>query len=271
MAFYETQFPTCISYGSVGGPSWKTDVIVFDSGFEQRNQRWSNLRNVYDVAYGVRSVEDLRFLVEFFNEMRGRAHSFRYKDWLDYSVADEYIDPSGAPTVQLTKTYGNGFNNYVKQIKKPVSGTVSLKRNGVNFPTFTVDTTTGIVTLTPISSKAITGITQANPGVVTAVGHGFSSGNEVYLKSIAGMIQLNGQVVVVTVINADSFSIGVNTTSYSAYDSSGVAELHVQSTDQLTWTGEFDVPCRFDTDQLDVNYSHYQAGETSVPLVEVRV
>lgn len=271
MAFYETRFPECISYGSVGGPSWKTDVIVFDSGFEQRNQRWANLRNVYDVAYGVRSIDDLRVLVAFFNEMRGRAHTFRYKDWLDFQVTNEPLVPTGTGTVQLIKTYGNGFNNYTKQIKKPVSGQVALTRNGSPFTTFSVDTTTGIVTLTAISSKNITAITQANPGVISSTAHGFTNGQQVLLSSIGGMTQLNGQLVTVTVVDPNSYSIGINTTGYTAYTSGGVADLHVQPSDTLTWTGEFDIPCRFDTDQLDVNYSHYQAGETSVPLVEVRV
>jgi len=33
---------------------------------------------------------------------------------------------------------------------------------------------------------------------------------------------------------------------------------------------EFDVPCRFDTDKLSVNYEFYQAGSANVPLVEIR-
>lgn len=33
---------------------------------------------------------------------------------------------------------------------------------------------------------------------------------------------------------------------------------------------EFDVPVRFDTDKLSVNYEFYQAGSANVPLVEVR-
>lgn len=38
----------------------------------------------------------------------------------------------------------------------------------------------------------------------------------------------------------------------------------------LTWGGEFDVPCRFDTDQLDISLDFYEHGSTSVPVVEVR-
>lgn len=37
------------------------------------------------------------------------------------------------------------------------------------------------------------------------------------------------------------------------------------------WTGEFDVPVRFDTDELSINIDNYLIGSTSVPLVEIRV
>ena len=39
----------------------------------------------------------------------------------------------------------------------------------------------------------------------------------------------------------------------------------------ITWGGEFDVPCRFDTDELALNLDFYLHGSTSVPIKEVRV
>src|SRR5689334_5638195 len=42
----------------------------------------------------------------------------------------------------------------------------------------------GFVTETP---KTITGITQANPGVVSVTGHGWSNGDVVYLSGVGGM------------------------------------------------------------------------------------
>lgn len=63
----------------------------------------------------------------------------------------------------------------------------------------------------------ITGITQADPGVVTAPFHGLSTGAEVYLVGIEGMVELNYRIVTITVIDADNFSIGVDTTGYGAF------------------------------------------------------
>ena len=38
----------------------------------------------------------------------------------------------------------------------------------------------------------------------------------------------------------------------------------------VTWGGEFDVPCRFDTDRLSVNFQDYSSGAAQVPLIELK-
>lgn len=78
------------------------------------------------------------------------------------------------------------------------------------------------------ATKAITGITQASPGVVTAVGHGYSVGDQVRPASIAGMTQLNGKNYLVnttptadTLTLKDMYGTVINTTAFSAYTSGG--------------------------------------------------
>lgn len=80
------------------------------------------------------------------------------------------------------------------------------------------------------SSKTITGITKANPGVITAASHGFSTGDQVYLSDIGGMTELNNRRVTITVLSANTFSIGVNTSSYTTYTSGGTASKGVEIT-----------------------------------------
>jgi hypothetical protein len=73
------------------------------------------------------------------------------------------------------------------------------------------------------STLNITGITQANPGVITTANtHGFSSGQVINITGIVGMTALNNVALTIAVIDAHNFSIGVNTTSYSAWVSGGV-------------------------------------------------
>ncbi len=74
------------------------------------------------------------------------------------------------------------------------------------------------------TASTIIGITNANPGVVSTSGaHGLSNGDHVWLDAIVGMTQLNRRRVTVTVLGGTSFSIGIDTTAYTAYSSGGTA------------------------------------------------
>lgn len=70
------------------------------------------------------------------------------------------------------------------------------------------------------SRKIITGITAANPGVITTnINHEFNTGDRVRIKipAISGMVELDDQIVTVTNLTATTFSIGVDTTAYTAF------------------------------------------------------
>lgn len=78
-----------------------------------------------------------------------------------------------------------------------------------------------IQTLTTASTGTITNITQANPGVVTSVNHGLLTGNQILISDVVGMTEVNGVTFTITVLTANTFSIGVDTTAYGAYVSGG--------------------------------------------------
>ena len=59
MAFHEVRFPANLSFGSVGGPERRTQIVELASGDEERNASWANSRRRYDVAYGIRRADDL--------------------------------------------------------------------------------------------------------------------------------------------------------------------------------------------------------------------
>jgi hypothetical protein len=136
-----------------------------------------------------------------------------------------------------------------------------------------IDTTTGIVTFVADSTKNISAITQANPGeVTTTTNHGFSTADVIYLTGVVGMTAVNGLVFTITVTAANKFTLGVNTTGYGAYVSGGTAAKYPQAADALTWAGEFDVPARFDVDQMQGAYAGPNNFEwRSIPVVEIRV
>lgn len=161
-------FPKDISYNSVGSTKFSTDVVMVDSGNDQRIQRWEQPLMEYDISYGVRTMEDLQALIGFFRAMRGRLYAFNYFDHVDgySSTAVTYESRSvPAPTpydqvlgigdgvtyqFQLTKTYQSlqSYTTQVRTITRPVPGTVTIGVGGVQVTNFTVDTTTGIVTFT---------------------------------------------------------------------------------------------------------------------------
>ena len=198
MAFHDVQFPSDISYGSSGGPQYLTDVVINHAGFEQRNIHWQQARARYNIAHGVKTQAQLDALIAFFRARKGRAHSFRFKDWTDYEAAAQMLG-TGTGSLrdfQLVKRYSSGGVDEVRNVTLPVAGSVSVYVNGALSSGVSVNLTSGMVTFS------------------TAPASG-------------------------TVITADF---------------------------------QFDVPVRFDTDQLSARLENYGVRSwLDIPIVEVRV
>ncbi len=135
MAFHEVRFPANLSFGSIGGPERRTEIVTLSNGFEERNSPWAHARRRYDAGMGLRSLDDLAALVAFFEARAGQMHGFRWKDWSDYKSCppsrepafdDQEIAQGDGQTVTfaLTKTYTSGPSRYARPITKPVRGLV---------------------------------------------------------------------------------------------------------------------------------------------------
>lgn len=170
MNFHEVRFPSSLSFGSVGGPERRTDVVTLANGFEERNTPWAHSRRRYDAGLGLRALEDIELLIAFFEARQGQLYGFRWKDWSDYKSArpsaevafdDQVIATGdGSTTVfQLSKTYRSGAYTYQRPVTKPVAGTVRVGigqdalREGVDY---TLDTTTGQITLNHAPEHGLT-------------------------------------------------------------------------------------------------------------------
>ena len=271
MAFDEVQFPSNISFGAIGGPGYSTDVVQMDSGFENRNQNWPQGLGKWDCSHAIKTASEIAVLLAFFRARKGKARGFRFKDWTDYQIANSQLVPTGAPTIQLSKAYTSGGITEYRAITKPVSGTLSLTYNGSPW-TPSVDYTTGLASLTLLSTKTITGISKANPGSVTAVAHGFTTGDKIYIESVVGMTQVNSLPFTIIVTDADHFTIGVDTTGYTTYSSGGTAKKYTALTDTIMVVAcEFDVPVRFDTDEMKLALEFVGVlSWGTVPLIETR-
>jgi uncharacterized protein (TIGR02217 family) len=159
MNFHEVRFPANLSFGSVGGPERRTDVVTLANGFEERNTPWAHSRRRYDAGVSMRSLDDVETLIAFFEARHGQVYGFRWKDWSDFkssraSGEPDYDDQEIAVgdevthAFQLSKTYRSGVHTYRRPISKPVIGTVKIalageeQQEGIHYE---VDPTTGYV------------------------------------------------------------------------------------------------------------------------------
>ena len=210
MEFHEVRFPSALSFGALGGPERRTEVVTLANGHEERNSPWAHSRRRYDAGLGMRSLDDMELVIAFFEARLGQRYAFRWKDWADYKSCpasrevtfedQELALGDGVTAVfPLVKTYRSGPSQYIRPITKPVVGSVRIgieqdeMQESVDYE---VDETTGLITFQHPPDPAM----------------------------------------------------------------------------QITAGYEFDVPVRFDTDQIHTSVASFQAGEApNVPILEVRV
>lgn len=159
MSFHEVRFPASLSFGAIGGPERRTEIVTLANGYEERNTPWAQSRRRYDAGLGLRSLDDVADLVAFFEARQGQLHGFRWKDWSDYKSCRALADPSAFDQVigqgdeetlryPLTKAYRSGEACYYRIITKPVAGTVRVSVGGDEMQDglhYTVDTVAGCV------------------------------------------------------------------------------------------------------------------------------
>lgn len=81
------------------------------------------------------------------------------------------------------------------------------------------------------TSRNISGVTRANPAVVTSNNHGYATGDTIYISGVSGMTQINNRVYTVTVVNTNSFRLtGVSSSGWSNYSSGGTIRRCLNTT-----------------------------------------
>ena len=127
----------------------------------------------------------------------------------------------------------------------------------------------------------ISGITKANPGVVTATAHGYSNGDFVILSSVSGMTQVNSKTYKVANKATNTFELNdvdgnaVDTSGYSTYTSGGVANKIYQITTNYLTAELFDIKVAQSADVMYITHPNHEVsklsrtGHTSWTLSEV--
>lgn len=73
------------------------------------------------------------------------------------------------------------------------------------------------------AAKNITAITKAASAVVTSSAHGLTVGTVVVFAAVGGMIELNDLVGVITAQDANTFTLNIDSSAFTAYTSGGTA------------------------------------------------
>lgn len=158
-AFLESpRFPDEITFHASVGPQFRTEVATGLTGYQQTNATMPDPLHVFDITQAMREIDisntpgyGYRVVRDFFNVVKGKAIGFRARNWWDYKddglgILGTGVGNGTTTVFQIAKRYVAGALSTDKAIRKPVSGTLVVKVNGVTVSNYTTDFTTGLVT-----------------------------------------------------------------------------------------------------------------------------
>ena len=117
--------------------------------------------------------------------------------------------------------------------------------------------------------KTITGITKANPGVITSNSHGYSNGDEVLITAVVGITELNSKRFLVASSTTNTFSltdkdgVAINTTSYTTYSSAGTVNKVYEITTPYTTAELFDIKFAQSADVMYIVHPNHPPAKLS--------
>lgn len=127
----------------------------------------------------------------------------------------------------------NGLRFKIKNTTANTFELTDLSGVDINSTAFATYTSGGTITIW--RKIAIQGITQANPAVVSAKGHGFNNGEVVVLEDVGGMTQVNDKFFTVANKTTDTFELSsINSSGFSAYTSGGTAQFPFKTQNVLS-------------------------------------
>jgi len=131
------------------------------------------------------------------------------------------------------------------------------------------------------SDVTVSGITQANPAVVTASSHGFSNGDFVILSSVVGMTEVNGKTFKVADKTTNTFELqdvdgtDINSSAFTTYSSGGDANRIYQITSPYLTAELFELKFAQSADVMYITHPNHEVmklsrtGHTAWTLTEV--
>jgi uncharacterized protein (TIGR02217 family) len=158
--FLDIDFPGSVARGATGGPGFSTQIVALASGAEQRNVNWSQARGRWNISTGIRSRADMAAVIAHFHVVKGRAYSFRFKDWNDFDATEQAMVQITPTVWQIVKRYNRSGYEHVRTITKPVAGSVTVKIAASTVTPTAIDAMTGQITFASAPGSAPTATFQ---------------------------------------------------------------------------------------------------------------
>lgn len=288
-AFIEERLPLEIDYGSSFGEQYAVDVIETANGNEYRKliHPFPKLRT--DISYNLREqMSVLDDVLDLYHRCYGKYAGFRVRNLADFSTNgyigaptafDQQLKPISAGVYQLRKEYGDGptidIGKPERTIFKPVSGTVLVGIRNTEtgdhpIAAWTVDTTTGRVTMAANKTRPITGITKGATTTITVGANTFTQGETVHISGVSGMVQINGRRAEILVRTASTIEVSINSASFSDWTADGVVNTQPQSGEAVYGGCEFDIPVRWNSDLTGITWENFETlGTGNMEIVEI--
>src|SRR6056300_1031564 len=176
--------------------------------------------DLFDTATGSRSTGNTGTDSGINTIGRAKSKGFEYKSGT--AVANIYSSASLTSSV---------YKHYLFDINMFTHLNITTAQSFTTGEEITGSTSGAKATVESIStteSGTISGVTQADPAVVTVTGHNFQEGQQVTISSVAGMTELNGNVYTVRNPGTNDFELydtdgttSIDSSGFSAYSSGG--------------------------------------------------
>jgi len=139
------------------------------------------------------------------------------------TLVNKDIGSLGAGEMVINAVDGDGVE---KQITKLMNRKIQVEGDSVG--TWQRDSD-GLSTAV---EKVITGISSANPAVVTSNGHALPNGTKVSITKVVGMVEVNNGTFTVAGTATNTFQLdGINSSGFTSYTSGGVVTVASTTSD----------------------------------------
>jgi uncharacterized protein (TIGR02217 family) len=284
--FLEERLYENIDYGSDFSSEYSNSIVETVGGDEYRSQRHPFVVARLGIEFERQTNFVVSEVIDLNNRAGGTLRGFRVKHPVDFStnnyrdtptMLDQHL-PLVNPTVpgvyQLMRWFGDHTDTKCarRRIRKPVAGSVLVAVAGSAYPAtqWSVDTTTGLVTMAVNKSRPITAITKASSAVLTVGTNTFAIGESVAISAVVGMTQINGLRALVTAKpTSTTITVAINSAAFSDYVSGGAVQTQPIAGESLTAGCTFDLPMRFNAN-LGGRFSNWDTiTARGVDLIEI--